>query len=106
MTNEEYILKTIGEDEAFAQLEEECAELIQAASKMRRAKTSRNPTPIDFDTAREKFVEEIADVETCLDVLGIDLKTRQEIERTKTTKKLRWISRINRYLNDQVRKED
>ena len=41
---------------------EECAELIQAASKMRRATNTEN----DIDAARYNLVEEAADVLICI----------------------------------------
>ena len=41
---------------------EECAELIQAASKMRRATNTRS----DIDAARYNLIEEAADVLICI----------------------------------------
>lgn len=48
------------------QLVEECAELIQAVNKYRRARGLGQATPIEFMAARDNLIEEIADVEVML----------------------------------------
>ena len=70
------------EKEILAQLAEECAELAQAALKLRRALDGTNPTPKSEENCREAFREEIADVLLCL----------SEIEDT-------WIGRVGYYTN-------
>lgn len=54
------IVTKYGEEYMFRQLAEECNELSQAALKLIRA--MRRETPMRADEAREKLVEEIADV--------------------------------------------
>ncbi|MBR1616316.1 MAG: hypothetical protein IJ673_12700, partial [Treponema sp.] len=67
MSNQErretgYIRDRLGLEELLTQLAEECGELTQAALKLRRAITSRNPTPVTRQEAVEKLHEEAADV--------------------------------------------
>lgn len=65
------INEKLTQDEILAQLMEECAELIQAAAKMRRNLKPDNPTPISKEEALGMLAEETADVFGCLAVLGI-----------------------------------
>ena len=69
MNNIEYIRTALPETEVLAQLAEECAELAQAALKLRRAlKPDSSPTPCSVSEAIMRFHEEIADVLVCLKV--------------------------------------
>lgn len=61
----------VGDAEILAQLAEECAELGQAALKLRRTMTPTNPTPTTTEQAENDLIEELADVLLCLDILGI-----------------------------------
>ena len=54
------VVKMYGEEYMLRQLAEECTELAHAALKFIRAK--RKETPMRVDEARERLVEEIADV--------------------------------------------
>ena len=54
------VIKKYGEEYMLRQLAEECNELSQAALKLIRAR--RKETPMREDEARERLVEEIADV--------------------------------------------
>lgn len=63
------IRDNLSEEDIFCQLAEEAAEVSQAALKLRRAITRTNPTPIDAETAKNKLLEEIADVVITLDVM-------------------------------------
>lgn len=63
------IKQHLPQDELLAQLAEECAELSQAALKLRRALTGINPTPVAADEARRNLVEEAADVYNVLGLL-------------------------------------
>lgn len=49
------------------QLIEECAELIQAINKFRRARGLGQATPADLMAAKDNLIEEIADVEVMLE---------------------------------------
>lgn len=49
------------------QLVEECAELIQAVNKFRRAKGMGQATPVEYMEAKANLIEEIVDVEVMLE---------------------------------------
>lgn len=69
------------------QLVEECAELIQAVNKYRRARGTGQATHISEKEAFNNLVEEIADVENMLEQLKYLLKIPQEeIEEVKRFK--------------------
>ena len=97
--NIEYIRLATSETEVLAQLAEECAELAQAALKLRRAlKPGGSPTPCSVSEAVIHFHEEIADVLVCLRVTGrvgnaTLLPPIESIMRSKTE---RWAQRIGR----------
>jgi len=77
--------------ELLAGLAEECAELAQAALKLRRCYDGTNPTPVDEDEQYEKLLEEIGDVELYLDQLSIN---RNVIRDYKQMKLERWQKRL------------
>lgn len=78
--------------EILAQLAEECAELAQAALKLRRAIEGINPTPVSIQQAGERLVEEIADVIVCENqLLGIDWNVVDEVCKRKLG---RWEGRL------------
>lgn len=56
------------------QLVEECAELIQAVSKYRRARGTGQETPLKEQVALDNLIEEIADVEIMLEQIKYLLK--------------------------------
>ena len=70
------------------QLVEECAELIQAVNKYRRARGTGQPTTLSEEAAFRNLVEEIADVESMLEqikyLLNIQQKMIEEIKEVKT----------------------
>lgn len=97
MTKEKIIRNTIREDELLAGLAEEAAELSQAALKYRRALTQYNPTPLAPKDARAALLEEIADVELYLSILGFykdksDLNALADHTRAKLD---RWAKRVH-----------
>lgn len=83
----------LGVEEILGQLTEECAELIQAAQKVRRA--LKGTTPVSVDDAVVNLVEECADVFLaldCLDEFGLlNMTGVQFVGRYKTD---RWHKRI------------
>lgn len=95
------IKQLLSTEEILAQLEEECAELIQAASKLRRAINGDNPTPVTVDEATNMITEEFADVLLCLDILGFKPDDRQ-IAKIQHRKALRWVSRLNETEGDMT----
>lgn len=93
MNLDEKIKLHIPQDELLAQLAEECAELSQAALKLRRALTGINPTPVTADEARWNLVEEVADVYNVLGLL-LDAEDNAEIYSIIWRKKARWLNRL------------
>ena len=87
------IKQHLPQDELLAQLVEECAELSQAALKLRRALTGINPTPVTADEARKNLVEEAADVYNVLGLL-LDAEDNAEIYSIIRRKKERWLKRL------------
>lgn len=97
---EEYgiIVANVSRPERLAQLAEECAELGQAALKLRRAITGENPTPMSEAIAEHILCEEIADVLTCLEVAGdyiLRVSAQEYIETVKKHKYARWAKRVS-----------
>lgn len=79
--------------------EEECAELIQAICKMKRANGHGQPTEVTKEEATANLIEELADVKMCIDAIlyvsGYDLvptlmqktdKVRSRIDRNNEVK--------------------
>ena len=93
MNLDEKIKQHLPQDELLAQLVEECAELSQAALKLRRAVTGINPTPVTADEARKNLVEEAADVYNVLGLL-LDAADNAEIYSIIRRKKEKWLNRL------------
>lgn len=89
----EFIKCKMGEAELLAQLAEEASELAQAALKLRRVIDGKNPTPVKYEDALENFLEEVADVDLILAILGLDESFLAELERM-TAKLTRWVDRL------------
>ena len=68
----EYIRGQLSTEELLTQLAEECSELSKAALKLRRVYNGDNPTPIHRPDAYNNLIEEIADVNLCVEVLGLN----------------------------------
>ena len=66
MTYKEMVAAT-GEEYMLRQMAEECCELSQAALKMVRA--YNNETPVSVSKARQKLVEELADVKIMFNIV-------------------------------------
>ena len=90
----EKIKQPLPQDELLAQLAEECAELSQAALKLRRALTGINPTPVTVEEARKNLVEETADVYNVMGLL-LDAADNAEIYSIIRRKKERWLKRLD-----------
>lgn len=83
--------------EILAQLAEECAELSQAALKLRRVITEgANPTPVKLGDAENAVCEEIADVILCIQLAGDyirEITLSDEAEHIRARKLKRWAER-------------
>ena len=90
---DEKIKQHLPQEELLTQLAEECAELSQAALKLRRALTGINPTPMTADEARRNLVEEAADVYNVLGLL-LDAEDNAKIYDIIRKKKTRWVKRL------------
>ena len=90
---DEKIKRHLPEEELLLQLAEECAELSQAALKLRRALTGINPTPITEGEARANLLEEAADVYCVLGLL-LGYEEHAEIYGIIKRKKVRWAARL------------
>lgn len=93
MNLDEKIKQHLPQDELLTQLAEECAELSQAALKLRRALTGINPTPVTAEESRKNLVEETADVYNVLGLL-LDAEDNAEIYSIIRRKKERWLNRL------------
>lgn len=82
--------------ELLAGLAEECAELSQAALKLRRVFDGTNYTPVDEETAISRFEEEIADVSLYLDQIDY---SRAEVDSIKAKKQRRWEERLENHVS-------
>lgn len=87
--NFEKIKGRLGEAEVLAQLAEECAELAQAALKLRRALDGKNPTPNTEEERRRALIEEYTDVIHCALVLDLEMDLYQIRKKTE-----RWMRRL------------
>lgn len=67
-----------GEDYLLRQLAEECCELGQAALKMVRARNGE--TPVRETEAREKLIEELADVQVMVNAICTTMLSDEEQE--------------------------
>ena len=79
--------------EVLAGLAEECAELSQAALKLRRVLDGTNPTPVAERRAIIMLHEEIADVLLYMDVLG-DMLDLDIVDKISNATERRWAMRL------------
>lgn len=89
------IIRMLGEPALMEQLAEECSELAQAALKLARLERGENPTPKTEGECLQELIEEMADVDLCMDVIkycrGFDFYRVGDIESEKME---RWAKRI------------
>ena len=93
------IVEHIGVPALLEQLAEECCELAQASLKMARKLRDENPTPKSIEDIRDNLIEEIADVDVCLDRLEdeTDIVDRLELTTIEIDKKKRWQERLEQH---------
>lgn len=91
----ETIREKVSRPELLAQLAEEATELAHAALKLRRVYDGTNPTPTPQAVAFANLLEEIADVELLLEVLGLDDDLYlANYRKTMHEKRERWLQRL------------
>lgn len=90
------IVEKIGVPALLEQTAEECCELAQACLKMARKLRDENPTPKSVEDIRDNLVEEMADVNLCLQLLTeyTDITNRYEMLLISKEKKQRWEKRL------------
>ena len=76
-------------------LAEESAELAQAALKLARKLREENPTPVPINQLENDFLEAVADVLVCLNLLGFDLH-HEWVETTMVYKAKRLLRRLRK----------
>ena len=93
------IVEHIGVPALLEQLAEECCELAQASLKMARKLRDENPTPKSIEDIRDNLVEEIADVDVCLDRIEdeTDIVDRVKLATIENDKKKRWRERLEQH---------
>ena len=101
----DYIKRTTPRHEVLAQLAEECAELGQAALKLRRTlDPDASPTNVTEDEAEIRFREEVADVLLTLTIAldnDVQVKATLDIAHTMRYKQERWAKRIREANGDE-----
>lgn len=91
----EIVRAKLPDQELLAQLAEEAAELGQAALKMRRAIDGTNPTPTTLQQAHDNLLEEICDVENCVNALIYNTPAAVKVRADLRAEKLeRWAERL------------
>ena len=95
------IVEKIGVPALLEQTAEECCELAQACLKMARKLRDENPTPKSIEDIREELIEEMADVEVCLDQImyTTDIVNVGALDRLTFEKSRRWFERLNMHLD-------
>lgn len=88
------IRAALPEDELLCQLAEEAAELAQAALKLRRCITGKNPTPTLPTQAEANLIEELADVRLCAEVLDRGTRIKNQLDGISDSKLGRWAKRL------------
>jgi len=100
--NFEDLIITIADHYGFAkqatQTMEECAELIQAITKLQRALGCRYDTPVTPQDAKDHIVEELADVFICVTQLCYLMGCGEQVDEVVNYK-------LNRQL-ERIKKED
>lgn len=92
-------------EELLTALAEESAELAQASLKLRRCLTQINPTPKSYETCINNILEEIGDVQLCLQMLGFtDGKYSGQINAEMAKKLNRWTKRLTEKQNQEEQK--
>ena len=95
-----FIAIKLGKEELLAAAAEEATELAQAALKLRRAYSGTNPTPKGIGQAFLDLVEEIADVQSCIDVIKNSFNEKEmilfesELINVQEYKLDRWVQRL------------
>ena len=99
------LFSAVGPHALLDQLTEECCELGKAALKVVRAMGEGTPTPVSVGEARERLVEEIADVMVMFALLKVGFLTEVEnydIEREMDRKFDRFVDPVQKDMQKQA----
>ena len=92
----QYIVDCLSTAELLPQLAEEASELAQAALKLRRVEDGTNPARISKEDAIKNLLEEIADVNLSIHLLGFDNeKTEVVCQEIMVQKTDRWADSLD-----------
>lgn len=75
--------KILGKDNLLWQTQEECGELIKAIGKYNRARGVGQKTETTLEEALDNLIEEVADVEICIEQLKYIMNIEGEVEERK-----------------------
>ena len=89
-----YLRDNLSVNDVYLQMCEESSELSQASAKMVRVLNNTNPTPVTYSEALNNFLEEMADVLVCWDVL-VNRVNKEKVNSLKQYKLSRWANRLS-----------
>lgn len=89
------VIEYISQEEILAQMAEEATEFAQAALKLRRALSGKNPTPKSIPECWESLEEEYGDLMNCIDALMLEDAQNYHAFMSKCGKKAE--SKMNRW---------
>ena len=75
--------RKLGKDTLLWQIQEECAELIQAVAKYNRCRGIGQITKVSKQEAEQNLVKELADVEICLEQVKFLLNLEKDVKQAK-----------------------
>lgn len=75
--------RKLGKDALLWQIQEECAELIQAVAKYNRCRDIGQITEVSKQEAEQNLVKELADVEICLEQVKYLLNLDKDVKQAK-----------------------
>lgn len=90
-----FIQENLSQAALWGQLAEECTELAQAALKKQRLLMRENPPRKTEKEIDQAIMEEIADIDICLNVLDVFLKEEECYTKAIQTKPARWAAIID-----------
>lgn len=95
MSDFEYVKTNVSREDLLLQLAEEAAELAQAALKIARYEKGTNPTTKPWGKCFSNLIEETADVEVCMCLLGMrDSLNASRVSKIMSEKIERWANRL------------
>ena len=89
-----YLRDNLSVNDVYLQMCEESSELSQASAKMVRVLNNTNPTPVTYSEALTNFLEEMADVLVCWEVL-VNRVNKEKVSSLKEYKMSRWANRLS-----------